>query len=294
MLEWTAVDSQENLKVWALPSRLYETNSGIFTSDGQAVLVDPGIFPDEIEVILSLAAREKLAIRAILLTHSHWDHILGPERMADIPIIAQASFSKTAAGHKETILEAIYGWENEHRLSRPRRFMIPEPDLRFEKDLEFNLGSATLRFLAAPGHWSDQCIVYNPASRVLWAADMLSDIEIPLVSHSLPAYRETLEWIAQLEIEVLIPGHGHPTTDRKEIQARLSGDRKYLEKLDNKVRQAIADGKSLRVTVREGMRITYRQEKQNAEYHRLNIESAFLAAGGDPGEVTVTGWGKAA
>lgn len=43
----------------------------------RAVLVDPG---DEVEDILATAARERLDVQAILLTHAHLDHITGVGR----------------------------------------------------------------------------------------------------------------------------------------------------------------------------------------------------------------------
>ncbi len=53
---------------------------------GEAVLVDPG---DEVDELLTLAARRSLAIRHILLTHAHVDHITGvaaAKRASNAPI----------------------------------------------------------------------------------------------------------------------------------------------------------------------------------------------------------------
>jgi glyoxylase-like metal-dependent hydrolase (beta-lactamase superfamily II) len=52
----------------------------------EAVLIDPG---DEVAGLLSFAEREKLRIRAILLTHAHVDHITGvaaAKRALGVPI----------------------------------------------------------------------------------------------------------------------------------------------------------------------------------------------------------------
>ncbi len=42
-----------------------------------AILIDPG---DEVEQVLGIAARERLDVKAILLTHAHLDHITGVGR----------------------------------------------------------------------------------------------------------------------------------------------------------------------------------------------------------------------
>ncbi|HWF85506.1 MAG TPA: MBL fold metallo-hydrolase [Vicinamibacterales bacterium] len=52
----------------------------------EAILIDPG---DEVAGLLAFAARETLAVRAILLTHAHVDHITGvaaAKRTLDVPI----------------------------------------------------------------------------------------------------------------------------------------------------------------------------------------------------------------
>jgi hydroxyacylglutathione hydrolase len=46
-------------------------------ADAAAILIDPG---DEVEQLLGLVARERLDVRAILLTHAHLDHITGVGR----------------------------------------------------------------------------------------------------------------------------------------------------------------------------------------------------------------------
>jgi hydroxyacylglutathione hydrolase len=281
---------QGGLQIWTVHSRLYDTNSGLFASGGQALLVDPGIFPVEIQGILAAAVQQHLFLQAVLLTHSHWDHILGPENLPGVPVIAQAAFNRAATGQKEIILREIAAWETDYHLTRPRSFDLPVTDLTFEEDMEFFLGEESLRFLAAPGHTPDQCMVYHPASGSLWAADMLSDLEIPLISYSLAAYQRTLAMISQLEIRSLIPGHGHPTDNRYEIQARLAGDVAYLEQLAEKVNQAVADQKSMEETVKACSGIRYRQGSENANSHRLNVESAYLAAGGDPTGKLEAGW----
>lgn len=46
-------------------------------ADAAAILIDPG---DEVEQVLGIAARERLEVQAILLTHAHLDHITGVGR----------------------------------------------------------------------------------------------------------------------------------------------------------------------------------------------------------------------
>ena len=65
---------------------------------------------------------------------------------------------------------------------------------------------------------------------MLLAGDMLSDVELPLPfwPDDLPAYLAALDNLAPYvaRAAVLVPGHGHPTTDP---MARLDADRRYLD-----------------------------------------------------------------
>lgn len=240
------------------------------------MLIDPGIFPDEIELIQSFLSFRHLSIQAILLTHSHWDHILGPERFPGVTVIAQKFFSSEAHRQQGEILQDITTWEHEYKLTRSARFVIPQPDLTFADELDLSVGQMCLRLVAIPGHTADQCAIYFPASKVLWAADTLSDLEIPFVSHSLQAYRQSLASLANLEIQALIPGHGHATSNPEEISARLNGDRTYLEDLDHQIKDTVSQGLSLEDTLRVCDVIFYRQGKENSGPHRLNVQRGYL------------------
>lgn len=78
----------------------------------------------------------------------------------------------------------------------------------------------------APGHTA----LWLPERGVLLAGDMLSDVELPLPfwPDDLAAYLAGLDALSPVvaHAAVLVPGHGHPTTDP---MARLDADRRYLE-----------------------------------------------------------------
>lgn len=276
---------------WVRQSRLYLTNSAVFTSDDRALLVDPGIYPDELQAIAEFTRLRSLQIQAVVLTHSHWDHILGPEVFPEPATIAHQAFNRTAAQGEATLRRDLADWEKEAGLPRHRSFRIPHPLITFDQRLSIEVGSQTIALIAAPGHAADQIVAYHPASQTLWAGDMLSDVEIPFIQHSLAAYRTTLDRMAGMELRCLIPGHGAPTRDPSEAAARLANDRSYLAELQERVSQALSRGYSLGETQALCQSIPFRQEREaNREPHRRNVESAYLEAGGsDP---AAEGWSQ--
>ncbi|HQF00193.1 MAG TPA: MBL fold metallo-hydrolase, partial [Anaerolineae bacterium] len=245
----SAAFQQLTPSLWVTQSPLFATNSGIFMEARQACLIDPGITPEEIRGIARFVLEQGATVQALILTHSHWDHLLGPEHFPGAKIITQLEYKNSVAQRGEAILQQVSRWETQANILRSQPFTLPRPTLAFESRLYLMGGDHTLQLLPAPGHAADQLVIYEATTGMLWAADMLSDVEIPFVSHSLSAYEETLARLATLDVQVLIPGHGTPTTIPAEIQARFDADRSYLKALRERVRAAIADGKTLAETV---------------------------------------------
>jgi hydroxyacylglutathione hydrolase len=277
--------------LWVAQSGLFHTNSGIFVSDGQACLVDPGIYPYEIEGIKRFLAEREASAQMIVLTHSHWDHILGPERFPGIRVVAHAGYNDIAREHAAVPLKSIASWEAKQGIQRDNPFAIPQPDETFDELLTLGVGSCALRLVHGPGHAPDQLVVYHADDATLWAADMLSDLEIPFVSHDLSAYQRTLDMLSELSIRVLVPGHGHATTDQQEIRTRIAEDIAYLAELRSRVEQALAEGKTVEETVAACSGMAFRNRAENEGPHRTNVESVYLELGGQCDPTTV-GWAQ--
>lgn len=277
--------------LWCAQSAIFYTNNGIFASHGQALLIDPGVTPEEIRTTVSFLATRALKPQALILTHGHWDHILGPEHFPGVKVIAHTAYRDVRRDYGEALARQVAGFDRRTRREREQPFAPPAPHLTFDVELRITVGGETVHLLHAPGHAPDQLVIYHPASALLWAGDMLSDLEIPFVSHNLAAYEATLARLAALDVRVLVPGHGTPTTDPAEITARIAADRDYLAELHTRVSGAVAAGESLAEAVARCAEMRFRRPEENAGSHRLNVESVYLELGG-PADPTKTGWGQ--
>lgn len=277
--------------LWLLPSRSMEYNAGVFISNGEAALIDPGLFPDEFAALAQLLNDQNAKPRWLILTHSHWDHILGPERFPGVPIIAQSRYRPAVEADAQGTLTEIAKWEHAGGLQRDAPFVIPFPTETFDFETSLAVGGLTLRLTHAPGHASDQLVIYHAETETLWASDILSDVEIPFVSHSLAAYEATLTRLNDWAIRVLVPGHGQATTDPANVRARLTDDRAYLAEVRAKVTQAVRFGESVEEAVAACAGMRYRYPDDNTLYHQLNVESAYLELGG-LADAKRVGWHK--
>lgn len=239
--------------LWAVQSRAFAMNSLVALAGDEALLVDPGVTPDEIEAIADFVAGRGATVTIVVLTHSHWDHVLGANRFPDAVIVAHERFTATLLGTQE--------WAAAHFAEVESSLGVQWPEPRFPTAAPGHLIPATatglvqLPALAAwgasvlpvPGHAADQiAILFQPAN-LLFAADILSDIEIPLfMEGDLDAYRETLRRVEvvalQQRVMTVIPGHGGAARGWPSIQARILRDRRYLEAVDTCIAETLAAG----------------------------------------------------
>lgn len=274
-----ATFTQLTSHLWVMQSALFATNSGIFLSGDEACLIDPGIAPETIKDIARFVDDQGATPRAIVLTHAHWDHVMGPEHFPDVPVIAHDGYLRVLREHGADLYRQIDAWETQAHIRRARLFLLPKPTYTFDTALTFTFGDARLRIFHAPGHAPDQVAVYREESGTLWAADMLSDIEIPLV-YSLNAYEQTLAHLATLDLRVLVPGHGAPATGADEIQRRLAADRAYLVALHERVAAAVAAGQTLEETIAACADMPLPCPCKDPTPHTWNVESAYAELGG--------------
>jgi hydroxyacylglutathione hydrolase len=275
----------------AFHSRLFAYNAGVFSSGGAAVLIDPGIYPDEIAAIRNHVAVSGAELTAIVITHSHWDHLLGPEHFPGVMKLQQLEAVAVAHEFGPAIERQVTAWSEQGGATRAAPFVLPEPDETFGDRLEFRVGDTVIELRAAPGHAPEQFVVWHAETGLLWAADMLSDIEIPFVMDKLAAYRRTLDQLAELNVQTLVPGHGKATRENEEIRQRLDEDRRYLAELEGRVGAAVRAGSGVRAAVSDCAGMGFRHRDENMGSHRLNCVTAFYELGG-PVESGINGWDR--
>jgi hydroxyacylglutathione hydrolase len=277
---------------WLQQSDLFLTNAGLFTSDGQGILIDPCIYAPEILAWRPFVAQAGITLTHLILTHSHWDHIFGPEYYPELSIIAQAEYLPLTQGENgRRGTQMINDWFAAEKIERPHPFVIPQPNQTFTERMELTVGDETVQLLHVPGHAADQLALYHLAGRLLWASDILSDVEIPYVSDNLAAYEQTLEMLDELEIEVLIPGHGSVARTYQEVKQRISEERAYLAELRGRAGQAVAAGQTVTEAVTLCADMVYRNRAENELPHQRNVESAYIELGG-AADAHKLGWGQ--
>ena len=222
----------------------FAMNSVLLLHEEETLVVDPGVIPSELDDLAATAAHTPASRTTLFLTHAHWDHVLGRPWWPDARVIAHDRFAGVVRSDREKILREAGSAAERHGERWTRGFEPFRPDiaisgLRFERH-----GPWRLVFRDAYGHSDSQLSLHLPEHRLLIAADMLSDIEIPILDREPAPYERTLETLLPLAnhgaIETLIPGHGAIARGRDAVVSRLERDLAYLRALVSGARDARA------------------------------------------------------
>ena len=114
---------QNQVALWISSSRGFTFHAGLVLARSEALFIDPGLLPDEIDALSHrIPTSEDFASR-VVLTHGHWDHVLGPERMTSVPTIAHESFPmRDDDPRRERIVTQVARWSNDQALTRSENF----------------------------------------------------------------------------------------------------------------------------------------------------------------------------
>jgi glyoxylase-like metal-dependent hydrolase (beta-lactamase superfamily II) len=192
------------------------SNNVVLKSPNGHVVIDSG-YAKHVPLTLALiASRQGLdggGLAKLVNTHCHSDHMGGNAALArayGCPIaVPEAEAEVIDAWDQEKLL---LNYAGQHADRFPVGEVLRAGSTHLWGDLEW-------RALAAPGHDMRALVFYNPEHGILISGDALWQNGYGIVMppeidpEALPATRATLEMLAELDIRVVIPGHGEPFTE---------------------------------------------------------------------------------
>ena len=189
----------------------FGSNVGVLRTEAGTVLVDTMTLPFQGRRIRELA--EKLTeqpVKIVINTHYHLDHTHGN------PAFDPATeFVSTAQTLANLLVRDAKFWGGD------RANTLPETT--FEHEHEIKLGGKTIRLIhPGRGHTDGDLVVLFVEDRVLHTGDLLFNERYPNIDlesgGSIERWIETLDRVAALEFDDVIPGHG-VVTDAKGLRA---------------------------------------------------------------------------
>ena len=179
------------------------------TEDGkdlqQVLFFDPA---DRGDYLVQKLQEHNLQVAAILLTHGHYDHILG------VAAMREKTGAKVYAYEGEKDLLSSPNLNLSESIGRPCRV---EPDVWLKDGEIFELAGLSITCIATPGHTKGSCCYYIPEHKVLISGDTLfqesvgrTDFPTGSMSEIVRSIREKL-FILPEDVTVY-PGHGDLTS----------------------------------------------------------------------------------
>ncbi len=169
----------------------------------EALICDCG---NEAEPIFRFAAEEGLAVKYIVLTHPHYDHVLYMEEYRSI-----FSDAKIAIGAADAALLSDVEGNVSYLFGDSRAF--GEADVKLCDGQRLLLGESELSVISTPGHTPGGICLYSRADKIMLTGDTLfggggigrTDFKYG----SMEALRASLKRILSMDGDIsILPGHG--------------------------------------------------------------------------------------
>ncbi len=231
-----------------------DPNTGIVVGDSAVMVIDTQATPVMAQdVIRRIRAVTDKPIKYVVLSHYHAVRVLGASGYAPEHIIASRDTYDLIVERGEQDMKS--------EIERfPRLFRAVEsvpgltwPTLVFEKRMTLWLGKLQVDILQLGRcHTKGDTVVWLPQEKILFSGDLVEYQATPYTGDAyLTDWPATLDAIAALQPEKLVPGRGASLQNPTEVKAGLDGTRAFITAMFESVKRGAAAGKDLRAVYQE-------------------------------------------
>ena len=231
-----------------------DPNTGIVIGDDAVMVIDTQATPVMAQdVIRRIRTVTDKPIRYVVLSHYHAVRVLGATGYRPDHVIASRDtydlIVERGAQDMKSEIERF-----------PRLFRAVEsvpgltwPTIVFERRMTLMMGRLQVEIMQpGRGHTKGDTVVWLPDDRVLFSGDLVEYDATPYTGDAyLQDWPATLDAIAALGPEKLVPGRGAALLNPAQVKAGLDGTRAFVTEMFAAVRDGARAGKDLRTVYRE-------------------------------------------
>jgi cyclase len=205
-------------------------NAGLVVGENEALVVDTLTVPAQTRPFIdAIRGVTSLPIRYVVNTHHHADHTFGNSLFPSAEII----------GHEHCRTDTIAFGLPVELIDKPEwqegldALELAPATTTFSERLDLDCGGVEVQLLHhGVAHTTGDALVYLPAQKVLFAGDVAFHFVTPLaLTGAVGGWLATIERLDELEIDVVVPGHGPVGT-----MAELHAMRDYLVLIERETR----------------------------------------------------------
>ncbi|TSE19882.1 Metallo-beta-lactamase type 2 [Tepidimonas alkaliphilus] len=232
-----------------------DPNTGVIIGDNAVMVIDTQATPVMAQdVIRRIREVTDKPIQYVVLSHYHAVRVLGASAYGAQHIIASQDTYDLIVERGEQDKASEIG--RFPRLFRAVESIPPGltwPTLTFTGKMTIWLGKLEVQLLQlGRGHTKGDTVAWLPQERILFSGDL---VEFDATPYAGDAYfrdwPQTLDNLAALQPEKLVPGRGAALTTPEQVQQALAGTKAFIEDVRAAVEEGVRAGKDLRVIYKE-------------------------------------------
>jgi len=220
-------------------------NAGIVKTEEGVVIIDTDVRTvDQLFDTLPLITDQP--VRFLINSHHAFDHTSANCKFAEKGV--------TIIGSRKCREEMMR--DGEHNFKRwserephikkileERNIRVVLPQVTFDHELELHLGEETIQlFYYGHAHTPGDIVIYLPKDEILFAGDLLWFGYYPNVREANVLKQiEVADRILEFPVRYYIPGHGHISSDRREV----IGMRDFLASLYDSIEKMVQEGRTI-------------------------------------------------
>jgi len=226
-----------------------DPNTGIVIGDDAVMVIDTQATPVmALDVIERIRGVTDKPIKYVVLTHYHAVRVLGASAYGAEHVIASQDTYDLIVERGEQDYQSEY-----ERF--PRLFQAVDsipgltwPTITFRGEMTIRMGKTEVKLLQlGRGHTKGDTVVWLPSEKVLFSGDLVEYGATPYTGDAyLTDWPETLDRVAALGAEKLVPGRGDAVTTPATVRAALDGTREFIVQMFEAVKAGKAAGNDLR------------------------------------------------
>ena len=175
-------------------------------TSNECVIIDPAAEPNR---IIAFINEHHLSVKAIFVTHGHFDHIGAVDTLQQefqCPVYTSQAESELMADS----IQNLSAYFNTKTIATATNTVAHDEYLTLSPTLTFKI-------ILVPGHSPESVCYYNEKNQIVFTGDTLMEGRIGRTDYYYGGSHELVEYIKSRlmvlpEATTLYPGHGHPST----------------------------------------------------------------------------------